>query len=213
MSCEWGNTDCKNEGIKCDLCSSRDFHYIQNKKKQFKGLKRRQDKADSRMGSEFEYQNQCKNDQLLTGVTARMTPNSGAGHIKGDTEIVGLVNIMEELKTRVIEQAPGKKTFTIQKEWLDKLHREANAANKEMWYLKFCFHENDKDTYIIVEQDMIMSMVNTLVEDRKKANLADKKIEVAERLARAQKAKANALLAENELLKAKLELAEMELAS
>ena len=204
MTCEWGHTDCKNEGIKCHLCVARDFHYDPVVRKRPKPIARRQQRADKRMGSTFEYKNHVANENLLNDVTSRMTPNSGAGRVKGDEEIRGIINIMEELKTKVKEQAPGKQSFTIKRAWLEKLHREAMAAYKEFWYLKFSFHEHDDDVYVIVEQDVIMSMVKTMVEDRRKANEADLKVEIAEKQRRLYEAENVKLQAEIDLLKAKL---------
>lgn len=204
MTCEWGHTDCKNEGLKCHLCVARDFHYDPIVVKRPKPMAKRQQRTDKRMGSNFEYKNHVSNQNLLNDVSSRMTPNSGAGQIKGDEEIVGIINIMEELKTKVKEQAPGKHTFTIKREWLEKLHREAMAVNKEFWYLKFSFHEHDDDVYVIVEQDVIMSMVKTMVEDRKKANEADLKVDIAEKQRRVFEAENVKLHAEIDLLKAKL---------
>ena len=210
MSCEWGHDDCKNQPDKCYLCLSRDFHYDPIISKKPKQMAKRQQKADNRMGSSFEYKNHVKNKDTLSDVSSRMTPNSGAGRVKGDEEIRGIINIMEELKTKVKEQAPGKQSFTIKKEWLDKLNREAMAVNKEFWYLKFSFQEYDNDVYIIVEEDIIMSMVKTMVEDRKAISEAEKRKDIAEKERRLKEAENIKLLAEIDLLKAKLELYELE---
>lgn len=210
MTCEWGHVDCLNEGKKCDLCFSDSFHYLAPAKKKPRGLNKRQQKADGRMGSSFEFKNHQNNNALLQETGSRMTPNSGAGKIKGDEQIRGLVNIMEELKTKVTTQAPGKQSFTIKREWLDKLNREAKAAGEEFWYLKFSFHEYDDDIYIVVEQDVVMSMVATLVEDRKGVNLEKAKTQVAENRARLLEAENVKLLAEIELLKSQLKLQELE---
>lgn len=210
MACEWGNSDCKNVGVKCDLCVVRNFHYVPAQNKRPKPMAKRQQRADKRMGSSFEHKNHVTNENMLSDVSSRMTPNSGAGRVKGDEEIRGIINIMEELKTKVKEQAPGKQTFTIKKEWLEKLHREAMAVNKEFWYLKFSFHEYENDVYVIVEQDIIMSMVKTMVEDRKAVNEAKRKQDIAEKERRLKETENIALQAEIDLLKAKLSQYESE---
>jgi hypothetical protein len=207
--CEWGHDDCKNLGEKCYLCVTRDYHYDPVVSRRPKPLAKRQQRADKRMGSHFEYKNHVRNSNILSDVSSRMTPNSGAGSVKGDEEITGIINIMEELKTKVKEQAPGKQSFTIKREWLEKLHREALAANKEFWYLKFSFHEYDQDVYVIVEQDIIMSMVKTMVEDRKAVREAELKQEIAEKERRLYEAENIKLQAEIDLLKAKLKLREV----
>lgn len=204
MSCTWGHLDCKHEGEKCDLCFSDSFHYLVAVTKKKPQLAHRQPKPDGRMGSSFEFRNHQANDALVKGATTRMTPNSGAGKIKGDQEINGIITVMEELKTKVTKQASGRKTFTIEKEWLDKLNREANAANKSFWYLKFSFHEYDEDVYVICEQDIIMSFVATIIEERKAAIKAKADVTVAEKRTRLVEAENVALKAEIELLKAEL---------
>jgi hypothetical protein len=203
MSCEWGRDDCQNINLKCHLCITDAYHYIEPKKRP-KKMSHKAPKADGRMGSSTEFRNHVANRDLLSETTTRMTPNSGAGRIKGDQEIAGLVHIMEEIKTKVKEQAPGKQSFTIQRSWLDKLNQEAKQANKEFWYLKYSFNEFDEDVYIIVEQDIIMSMVFTLVSDRKAAISAQKEIAIANK-------RKEVVEAENILLKAKLELLQLEL--
>lgn len=208
MACDWGNTDCQNEGKKCDLCFINNQHYVPIVQKKRAPIQKRAQKADKRMGSSFEYKNHVKNEDLLT--SSKMTPNSGAGKIKGDERIRGLVNIMEELKTKVTRSAPGKESFTIKREWLDKLNREAKAANEDFWYLKFQFHEYDEQTYIIVEEEVIMSMVATLVSDRREAKLAQSKIDVAENRRRLVEAQLVEMQARIDLLESEKKQYELE---
>lgn len=202
MACDWGHNDCANLDKKCTLCFTPNQHYDPIVQKRKPVIQKRAQKADGRMGSSFEYKNHVKNDELLT--SSKMTPNSGAGKIKGDERIRGLVNIMEELKTKVTRSAPGKESFTIKREWLDKLNREAIAANEEFWYLKFQFHEYDDDTYIIVEEEVVMSMVATLVADRRDAKLAQSKIDVADKMRLLSEAKIIEMQAQIDLLTAQL---------
>ena len=204
MSCEWGRTDCKNEDEKCYLCTAPDFHYVPKFKKKQTMAKM---KVTGRQGATFEARNHVNNHDLLNDVSSRMTPNSGAGRVKGDEEIRGIINIMEELKTHQKKnegRQPGKESFTIQKAWLHKLNREAKEANKEFWYLKFAFKDEDLDHYCVVEADTIMSMVKTMVEDRRTAKGAQYKIDIANKKAMLKEAEASTLFAENELLKAKI---------
>lgn len=204
MSCEWGRTDCKHEDEKCYLCNAPDYHYEPKFKKRQTMAKM---KVTKRQGSLFEARNHVNNHDLLNDVSSRMTPNSGAGKIKGDEEIRGIINIMEELKTHQKKnegRQPGKESFTIQKSWLHKLNKEANEADKEFWYLKFAFKDEDHDHYVIVESDVIMSMVKTMVEDRRAAKHAQAKIDVSEKRARLKEAEAVTLHAENEYLKARI---------
>ena len=81
---------------------------------------------------------------------------------------------------------------------MDKLHSEALNENMEFWYLKFAFDEDEAihsggNIYIVTEQDMIMSMVKTMITDRKKAKECDSLIDVYKKKYIEEKAK-NALL-------------------
>ena len=165
------------------------------------------------MGAKFEEQNHVLNTSILNTASS-MTPNSGAGKIKGDEQISGIINVMEELKTAVVPKlSRGSLSFTIKKEWLEKLDKEANAENKEFWYLKFRFLESDNNTYVVIDQDLIMSMVSTMVNDRTKAKLAIAEIEMLRAQYRqlqtqivAKESEITALLKEREYLKLKDEI-------
>lgn len=211
MSCKWLNTDCENEGDKCYLCSSENFHY---KPKKIKKTTFKKGKKSNRQGSAFEFNNHNNNQNMIENITTRMTPNSGAGKVKGDEEISGIINVMEELKTHEKKndgRLPGTETFTIKKEWLLKLEKEAKAAGKEFYYLKFAFKNADSDHYIIIEASTIMDMIATMINDRKTAKEAEYKINVANKKAMLQEAEASKYYAENEYLKAKIEELEFQL--
>ena len=184
---------------KCTLCF-RNAYYVPVKQKP---RKKYVGKNSNRMGAKFEKENHEANQKLLA--SSNQTPNSGAGKIKGDEQISGIIHVMEELKTKVKPKiARGSQTFTIHKDWLDKLTKEAQAENKEIWYLKFRFNETEEDTYVVVDQNIIMSMIKTMTEDRKKARLAQGEVDLA-------KAKAELLDAENTKLRAEIRLRETEL--
>ena len=205
--CEWGHENCRNMNDKCSLCFGESFHY---RPAIVKERPQRKQQADKRMGGGFEYKNHQNNVALLAGAASNMTPNSGAGKVKGDERISGLINIMEELKTKVTKQIPGKESFTIKREWLTKLKREAQIENMEFFYLKFSFNEHDSDIYIVVQQDTVMDMVATMAYNRKIAKNAHLAIDVAEKRARLKEAENIKLIAEIDLLKAQLELKEHE---
>lgn len=210
IECTWGHEDCINNDDKCYLCISEDYHYKQPKNKKF-GINKKAMKQDKRTGSGFEFKNhEGVRKNLINDISTRLTPNSGAGYVKGDQQISGIVTIMEELKTKIIQKAPGRETFTIQKKWLDKLHREAMQADQEFWYLKFSFLESDKNVYVIVEADMIDSMVKTMVKDRLAISKAEAKQDIAEKMRRKTECDLIAAQAEIDLLKAQLKLCKYE---
>ena len=204
MACEWGNDDCRFEGEKCDLCFTYNQCYKAKAQKKW-GMAKHAQKADGRQGSGFEFANHKRNNKVLSDAVSGMTLNSGATVLaKGDEQILGCIRIMEELKTKTAVQAPGKKTFTMQKKWLDKLHREALNEEMEFWYLKFSFYEADQDVYVAVEQDVIMSMVKTMVEDRRNIQKEKRRTDVENKRRELAEAELVAAQAEIALLKAQL---------
>lgn len=201
MTCEFGHINCKNEGIRCDLCFN-ELHYVAKQVKS-SGLKKRNNaKATKRMGEVFERHNHKAVSNNINSVVTDMTPNSGAGKIKGDQQITGLIRIMEELKTQDPNRARGHAQFTIKREWLDKLDREAPVENMEFWYLKFAFKDTDDQSYVVIDSNQMTDMVATLVHDRKKANEADAKVDVANKRRILAEAESSKLFAEVEYLKA-----------
>lgn len=174
MPCDWGHDDCRWEGKKCSGCILESFYYEPPKTKPHRKMKQHQDKADGRMGSNFEFANHKVMKTVFGGseqeTNVGMTLNSGATiREKGDEQVRGIVNIMEELKTQEPDRKGGTKSFTIQRKWLDKLHREAMAEGKEMWWLKFAFSEPEGEagrSFVVLEQDQILSLAMTIRNDR-----------------------------------------------
>lgn len=207
MDCLEGFGLCANKDKKCDMCidGSQFKEYVA---KQVKGLqKRNYNKKSNRMGSTFEYNNHKNNKAAIDSVVnTSMTPNSGAGSsIKGDEQITGLIRIMEELKTQEVERARGHSQFTIKREWLDKLDREAPPENMEFWYLKFAFKDTDDKSYVVIDTKQIMDMVTTIVHDRKIANEADSKVEVVNKRLEYVNAEMSHILAEEHMKDKKIE--------
>ena len=86
MSCEFGYTDCKNENKRCDLCFDASY-YVPIKKKVNTLRKRNNEKPTGRMGEHFERHHHKDVKNNIESVTTGMTPNSGAGKVKGGTLI------------------------------------------------------------------------------------------------------------------------------
>lgn len=206
MDCLEGFGPCANKDKKCDMCidGSQFKEYVA---KQVKGLqKRNYNKKSNRMGSTFEYNNHKNNKAAIDSVVnTSMTPNSGAGNVKADEQITGLIRIMEELKTQEVERARGHSQFTIKREWLDKLDREAHLENMEFWYLKFAFKDTDDKSYVVIDTQQIMDMVTTIVHDRKLANEADSKVEVVNKRLEYVNAEMSHILAEEHMKDKKIE--------
>lgn len=211
MNCKWGNEDCQSDPSKCIYCVTDGMCYTPPKKRYRPKVNNQ--KADGRQGSNFEYANHKRNEEMLA--KSRMTINSGAtAKEKGDEQISGIINVMEELKTQEPERGKGCKSFAIKRLWLDKLHREALQENKEFWYLKFAFNEDEGasvsneagNVFVVMEQNVIMDMVQTMVMDRQKAELCDARVNMYQK-------KSAASEAENVFLKAKIEELQAKLAA
>ena len=69
-----------------------------------------------------------------------------------------------ESKTQEIERARGHKQFTIKREWLEKLEREAPDENMEYWSLAFSFKDNDEKIYAVMDQQLLLDCIATMVE-------------------------------------------------
>lgn len=205
MICSWHHTDCKNLGDTCNSCLIEDHFYVPKELPKKFAQKKRPNRQDNRQGSKFEYKNHKNNENL---VSSNMTINSGAtAKEKGDEQIRGIINVMEELKTQMPDRARGNTVFTIKRKWLDKLHTEALKEDMEFWYLKFCFNEdeavnNDDKIYCITEQSIIMDMVKTMIRDRKKAAECDTIVNLYKKKYLESEAKNASLYAEIEALKA-----------
>ena len=177
--CIYGKTDCQNTE-QCHLCLNCSKYKAPKKKSS--GLSKNYNKTTKRMGAVSETITQKQNQATLDNVvSSRLTVNSGAGTEKGDAWITGLIEIAQEVKTQLPERARGCKSFTIQREWLEKLTQESIEANKEFWWLVFSFRENDDQQYVIADSLIFQNMVATMVADRKIAKEAQSKIDLADK--------------------------------
>ena len=213
MSCPYDYTDCTNCS-QCHLCFNGS-KYKPSKKKN-SGIQKNYNKQSKRMGSISETKVQQTNQATIDTVTSsRLTTNSGAGFgsgtEKGDAWITGLVEISQEVKTQLPDRAKGCKSFTIQKEWLDKLDYESRKANKEFWWLVFSFKETDNQMYVVADNQVFQDMVATLVADRKLAAEAGKKIDLANKQKKVIEAKNTELQATIDYLQAQIECLQAQL--
>lgn len=202
MNCQWKYEDCKFEGTtKCDNCFTEGLLYKEKPNKKRNTLARHQQKADKRMGSQFEYANHKRNESRMKEATSSMTLNSGATVFeKADEHIGGYVKVAEELKTQMPERARGTKTFTIQRKWLDKLNSESKKEGQDFWYLKFAFSETEGmnpagNVFVVAEEKVFMDMVASMQQDRAAAALCGKRIEVMSRQKDMVQAQLNAAMA------------------
>ena len=174
MDCKYYHDDCETDRDNCILCVNSS-KYKKAKVRKY-GIQRNTNKKSNRMGSQAEVIN---HKTIKDTVEANMTPNSGAGKIKGDEQIRGLVNIMQEVKTQEVIRARGHSQFTIKKEWLEKLEKEGFNSNMEFWYLVFSFKDNDEKLYTVIDNKQMNDMIATIIQDRKVAKEAQDKINVA----------------------------------
>ena len=209
MSCPYGRDDCCNKE-QCHLCFNAGKYKAPKKKTS--GLSKNYNKTTKRMGAVSETITQKQNQATIDNVVStRLTTNSGAGSEKGDAWITGLVEIAQEVKTQLPTRTKGCKSFTIQKEWLDKLDYESRKANKEFWWLVFSFKETDNQMYVVADNQVFQDMVATLVADRKLAAEAGKKIDLANKQKKVIEAKNTELQATIDYLQAQIECLQAQL--
>ena len=207
FTCPEGNeTSCALYGKagKCDLCDGSMFFEPIKKKAP---VRLRTQKKSRRMGAKFEEENHEQNMAIVGRDSCFLTPNSGAGNLyKGDEWINGFCSVMQELKTNVKPKVSrGSKSYTVKRQELEKVKREGDEANIEFYYLKFRFLESDSETYSIISDEIMNSIIATLNEDRKKVALTDSTVNYF-------KAKYLRIEAEKSLLEAKVRELEAELA-
>ena len=207
FTCPEGNeTSCALYGKagKCDLCDGSMFFEPIKKKAP---VRLRTQKKSKRMGAKFEEENHEQNMAIVGRDSCFLTPNSGAGNLyKGDEWINGFCSVMQELKTNVKPKVSrGSKSYTVKRQELEKVKREGDEANIEFYYLKFRFLESDSETYSIISDEIMNSIIATLNEDRKKVALTDSTVNYF-------KAKYLRIEAEKSLLEAKVRELEAELA-
>ena len=208
MSCPYGYDSCINTD-QCYLCINGSKR--KEPKKKSSGLSSKNyNKQSKRMGSVSETKVQQQNQNTIDNVcSSRLTANSGAGFgsgtEKGDAWITGLVEISQEIKTQLPDRTKGCKSFTIQKEWLDKLTYESQKANKEFWYLLFSFKETDDQFYVVCDNQVFQDMVATLVADRKVAKDAQKQIDIANKAQLLSDKKNSELLATIDRMQAEID--------
>lgn len=174
--CIQDGISCINYPEKCALCINQSLYLAAKIKKKYTPM--RQYKKSERMGANFEEQIKDSTNKKLYAAS-NLTPNSGAGNIKGDISISGCIDIALELKTKIKPKITrGSLSFTIQKEWLDKLNKESKEANKEFWALVFSFFESDESIYTILEYEQILSMICTMTHDRIKYNTINAELKI-----------------------------------
>lgn len=206
MSCQYGHDDCTNCN-QCHLCFEGSKY--KPAKKKSAGLQKNFNKQTKRKGAISENIAQKTNQATIDNIcSSRLTVNSGAGQEKGDAWITGIIEIAQEVKTQLATRAKGCKSFSIQKEWLEKLERESLEANKEFWYLLFSFKEDDLNQYVVIDNKVMQDMIATMIHDRKVAKEANSKINLANQQRRVSDTKNTELNATIDHLQAKIEFLE-----
>lgn len=113
--------------------------------------------------AEQDFVKQYKQTIQRADQVVRQQIASGAlHHHPGDVETFdSFIASLYEIKEKLVDHTKGKKTFTIQKEWLDKLKKEARQLNKDHYALPFRFSE-DNSFYVVIELEILLSLVETI---------------------------------------------------
>lgn len=214
MSCEWGKSGCVNLDKKCMLCVTDGLYYTPAAIRKPTGLQKTLKVKDTgRQGAISEVKAYQQFSNAIDIPSVQGTPNSGAGRIKGDMQVHGVVTAMIELKTTVAKnakRASGKESFTIKREWLDKLKKESRAEGKEIFSLCFSFKELDDQFYAVMEMEHLMDIIATMKHDRLSVKDVNNQIDVHKKKAALFEAENTKLTAEVEYLKAIIKSMEKE---
>lgn len=93
-------------------------------------------------------------------IDGRRTINSGASLFQGGDVVTKTFCI--ECKTQMEE----KKSFSVKREWIDKIKEEAFASDKDNWAIAFNFGgENQSENYYIVDEKLFKKLVRGEDED------------------------------------------------
>ena len=156
---------------RCQLCIN--YSNFSPQKEKNKSQSFRKYKKSERVGAKFE-ENTLDIFKQSLGTKASLTPNSGAGSVKGDIQLKGMVPVYIECKTKEVDKiARGSKTFTIHREWLEKCKKEYKERGDEFWSLIFNFNELDRnEAYAIIDMNELSAWIATLDHDRRIAKEA-----------------------------------------
>ena len=88
----------------------------------------------------------------------RTTVNSGAGKLSGGDVIIDDVHCLVECKTAMSEKA----SFSIKKEWLDKIRSECFAKHQDNYVLAFNFGATESPNYFIIDENQFSKYLDFL---------------------------------------------------
>lgn len=128
------------------------------------GEKRKGQKTEKKAVKKINTDIKKKIEKAYNKTKQKLTPNSGAGHIKGDSIASDL---MLEMKERNNVLKGGNKSISIQKEWLDKLRKESSG---KYYALVFSFGENEDDLYAIIDYNVLSEMYSDIVYLKERLN-------------------------------------------
>lgn len=104
------------------------------------------------------YYSHKQESKIAKDLGGRLSANSGAAFWSGGD--VRLNNCLLECKTCMED----KKSFSIKKDWLNKIQEEALFANKEYYGLAFNFGPG-QDNYFIIPQWMFQLLMEKIDKD------------------------------------------------
>lgn len=164
---------CKNN-IRCMDCDGESLYLSEKKEPPKKtGLGRKGVKTEKKAVKKTNDHVKKSIERAYKKRATNLTPNSGAGSVKGDALSYDL---MQEMKERNHELKGGNKSISIQKEWLEKLEREAYQAGKPYYILPFTFGEDEKKIYTILDYDVVMGIYADIVYLKETIDILEKKI-------------------------------------
>jgi hypothetical protein len=148
---------CIRKGTHCYRCGPfNEYQFYKEKDAKKRGPIGKRAVNSQKEGMAFQRDVKSRYKQV-TGREAKEQPNSGAmwfaqGDVKAEEALM-------ECKERAgTINAKGEKTFSISKEWLDKV---AEEACYKPWILPFRF-KNDDEIYVVAKYDFFLELVQTI---------------------------------------------------
>ena len=152
--------DCQNKSKCCHKCFGESFYKAPKKRKQLGSNARTKINNKHESWRNFETQVASDLSKIPDYYNAYRQFQSGAQWFAQGDVADPLVFIECKERTGNISEAKGTKSFTIQKEWLDKSNDEAQSSGKPV-LLPFRF-KDDEAIYVVTQWDPICELITTL---------------------------------------------------
>jgi len=107
------------------------------------------------------YYSNLQESYIAKKFNGQVSPNSGASKFTKSDVILKKASMSVECKTSMTE----KKSFSIQKEWLDKMRKEAWENRLSNACLAISFSPEGNENYFVIDEKLFAFLVEKLEEE------------------------------------------------